>query len=333
LTTNLPEKGYGSTKNRDILLRIKNEQISKFEPIFEPTSGFRYSNLSEFDVKEQENIISWLLNEGFVSPELQDRFFQCKACKSAEFLIQASCVVCKSSNLVTGSVVEHLSCGNLDFDTNYVSKDDNNAMICPKCRKRLRAIGVDYSRSGIFYKCLKCNAMTPECENKYMCFKCGTRAESTELGILELKTYNTNQSRVAQYFMENNYLPQVVERLRDVGISATSPGVVDGLSKIKHTFDLIISHHDSGEPILLADILNSDDTHIESQGLQILAFYAKVMDANLSMTTIIKKILISGFELGKNARNLADAYGITIIQSTSDPHELTSKIIHILSGA
>src|SRR5437868_14586850 len=113
LARNFPERGYSSIKSRDILLRIKNEQISKFEPIFEPSSGFRYSNLNEYDVKEQESVISWLLNEGFVTSEIQDRIFQCKACKSIEFMVQGVCVVCKASNLVTGLVIEHLSCGNL----------------------------------------------------------------------------------------------------------------------------------------------------------------------------------------------------------------------------
>ena len=62
----------------------------------------------------------------------------------------------------------------------------------------------------------------------------------------------------------------------------------------------------------------------------ILAFYAKCLDANHATSNVIKKILVTKSDLNKEARELAKAYNITIIQTT-DPDEMISIVLKVLA--
>jgi hypothetical protein len=242
---------------KDLLLRIKGENISRFEPSFEPRSGFTYSNLKGLGFKEQVGLLRGLEKEGFLTAELFDSVQQCQSCRSTEFSMKVSCTVCKSTSLVRGEVIEHMPCGNIDFDEKYRTQA-NNVLVCSKCGLRLKAIGVDYSKPGVFYKCLNCKAMLPEMKNNYTCFRCGALWTENQLQQLQMMAYNVNLDRIIEYFVGTIFLPAVVTELnKKHGIIAVSPGKIIGISKVQHTFDLRVSPYGSVEPILVADILEN----------------------------------------------------------------------------
>jgi hypothetical protein len=316
---------------RDLLVRIKEENISGFEPLFEPGNGFTYSNLKGHSFEEQVDLLRGLEKEGFLSAELFDSVLQCKACHSIELTMKLSCTVCKSTNLVRGGVIEHLTCGNIDFDEKF-RRQVSNVLECNKCGKRLKAIGVDYSKPGTFYKCLNCKAMLPEMDSNYMCFCCGAGWTEGQLQSLQLMTYNVNAEKIAEYFVGTIFLPAVVAGLnKKYGIIAMSPGKIVGLSKVQHTFDLLVSPYGSVEPILIGDILeNKGSISSHRDNVQILAFYTKGLDVNFSTRKVIKKILVpQATELREDTRQLAAAYGIIILQSTNS-EDVVAKVIEIL---
>jgi hypothetical protein len=203
-------------------------------------------------------------------------------------------------------------------------------LVCSKCGKRLKAIGVDYAKPGVFFKCGKCKALLPEVESSFMCFRCGASSTRDQLQELQLMAYNVNQERVSEYIVKNNFLPYVAEELGKRNVRVESPGKVKGLSKVQHNFDLLISQDQSDEPIMLADILEDVDNR-QLNSVRILAFYAKCLDANFSTRKVIKKILLSSSELDNEACELAAAYGITILQSEK-PEDIASTISDMLGS-
>ena len=303
---------------RNLLLQIKDHQITTFEPIFQQGIGYKYQNLEGHDdFQKQIAILRELEDEGFATSELLESVLQCPECSATKFSVQQSCTVCQSTNVTRGAVTEHLACGNIDFDSKYATEaGEENVLVCPKCRKRLKAIGVDYAKPGIFYKCLNCKAMLPQVENLHTCLECCKSWKDGSLKELQIMKYDVNLEKVSSYFLEFNLLPLLAERLfTKHGIKAESPGKVKGLSKVEHSFDLLITHYESGEPMLVADLLIDSKDKTSNQQLQsirILAFYAKCIDASYSATRIIKKILVVQSELNKEASELAAAYGITI---------------------
>lgn len=311
-----------------LLLQIEDRKISRFEPVFVPNGGFLYSNLEGHDLAEQSSLLRHLEKEGFLTGEEFGSILQCKACYATEFCTRLTCKVCESTNITRGPVIEHHPCGNIDFGDKYLVQDEN-IMMCGKCGKRLKAIGVDYSKPGVFYKCLNCKALLPEIGNSYTCFRCGADWKENDLQQLQLMVYDVNQEKVSVHFAKNNMMPLVAAELyKKHGIVAKSPGKVMGLSKIEHSFDLLISHYETGEPILVADVLSDTDKNPLDK-IQILAFYAKCLDANFATKQGLKRFLAVPSEPSKEVRDFADAYGIIILKATSS-EDTISTIIEML---
>jgi hypothetical protein len=326
------------TSIRSILLQIKDRGISTIEPVFERNQGFGYPVLEEYDFIKQLSILDQMEREGFfLTAELFDSVLQCPNCSSTEFSLRLSCTVCKSTNVTRGSVIEHLSCGNIDFDDKFLDEMDingNSQLACGKCGKRLKAIGVDYARPGVFYRCLSCKALLPEIENNYTCFRCAALWKKDQLKELRLMKYTVDLEKVSNYFVKHNFLPIVAEALRSRhGIVAQAPGKVKGLSKIEHSFDLLISDQTTGDPVLVADlVLNNDANYSNSHqpdGMHVLAFYAKCLDTSFSSKNIIKKILVVPSGLPDDAAGLASAYSILAVEPT-DPENMVSFILEVL---
>jgi TackOD1 domain-containing protein len=318
-------------KAKSILSQLSEKGIRTLEPRFEHDIGFRYADLEGLDLREQLDILHQFEKEGLVTSELSDTILRCPECESTRFSLQLSCTVCKSSNVTRGAVIEHLLCGNIDFDGKY-GKDETNVLVCPKCGKRLKAIGVDYARPGIFYRCLDCKALLPQTENAHTCLKCTKTWNEADLKELHLMKYAVDLEKASQQFVNERLLPLVAELLSSKeGIRAESPGKIKGLSKVEHTFDLLVSNHENGEPILAADLLRDDKDSNRMDNVRILAFYAKCLDANYSTSNVVEKILVTHSELEKEAKELAAAYGITVIQTTS-PDDLTSIILERLAA-
>ena len=348
--TPLPARKTLNDALRSLLLQIKDRKIAAFEPIFQQGIGYRYPNLEGYDgFQKQIAVLQQLENEGFLTSELLESVLQCPACSATRFSVQQSCTVCQSTNVTRGAVTEHLACGNIDFDSKYAIEagtasggGEENVLVCPKCRKRLKAIGVDYAKPGIFYKCLNCKALLPQTASLYTCLDCCKSWQDDQLKELQLMKYDVNMEMVSSYFLEYNLLPLVAKRLfTKHGVKAESPGKVRGLPKIEHSFDLLVSHYENGEPMLVADLLiDSKDNNISNYGsssqqlqsIRILAFYAKCLDASYSTTRIIKKILVVQSELSKEAKELATAYGVTIVER-ADVEMMASLILKMLASS
>jgi hypothetical protein len=318
-------------KTRNILSQLSKKGTRSIEPVFGLDSGFRYPELGGIALHEQLDYLHQLEKAGFVTSELHETILRCPECESTRFSTQLSCTVCKSSNVTRGAVIEHLTCGNIDFDTKYGSQG-TNTFVCPKCGKRLKAIGVDYARPGIFYSCLHCKALLPQAENAHICLNCTKKWSEAELKELQLMKYTIDLEKTSKYLVRDQLFALVAEMLYfKHGIKAESPGKLKGLSKVEHTFDLLVTHYEKGEPMLVADLMLEDKNNTRITSVKILAFYAKCLDSNYSTTNVIRKILVTQSELAVEAKELALAYGITIFQTT-DPEELTSQILKVLSS-
>jgi TackOD1 domain-containing protein len=326
------DSNHISHNSKNLLLQIKDKKIAKIEPVFTQHLGFIYPDLGlDQDLQKQLDVLHQLELSGFVTSELSNSVLQCPDCHSTKFSTQLSCSVCKSTNVTKGAVLEHLLCGNIAFDTKYVSGEEN-VLVCPKCGKRLKAIGVDYARPGIFYKCLKCKALLPQTETTNTCLQCTRSWNQTELGELQLMRYQVDVESISKQFIEHNLLPLVAEKLfSSHGLKVESPGKIKGLSKMEHTFDLLVLHYESGEPILALDLFDNNKEDVRMAAIRILAFYAKTLDANHSASGVIKKILVTRSEVDDEANELASAYGITIIQPTG-PDMVISLILSKLSA-
>lgn len=302
---------------KDILLRIRDNGISIIEPAFAP-GGLAFKDFGDLEPYRVAESLKVLERGNLLTAKPFSSILRCRNCDSFRFHARFICAACKMPNVTRGAVIEHLICGNIDFDERFLK---DGALQCNKCNKRLNAIGVDYSRPGYFYRCSDCLATLPDKDVQYICINCGTISAFDELQVQQLFSYVVNQERMAEIFIgkkldvdnststasENDdkkpaYLSKaVVEILNKIGITSACPDLVAGLSKIKHHFELVV-YDEAGLPILLADPLYSDNTKQESDTFQLMKFQAKCDDVILAVQATVNMTEVARKAIAQNSK-------------------------------
>lgn len=311
-----------------ILNSIKSKNISKLETSFKPLLGFSYPQLQDWDLGQQLIFLEACKEIGIVNSKLHGSVMKCDACNSHSFCMRVVCTLCRSSNIIRGTTIEHDSCGNIDFDYKYMSSD--GALQCEKCNKKLKAIGLDYSKLGYFYKCLECKAMLPNIDHHYICLQCGKSSYQDELHILHLHTYTVNPQKLDELLNYDNYLLSVVEELDRIGIKSKISGSIIGTSKLQHNFALV-AYNEEILPTLVVDTIESNANNNKVEEMLVLSFIAKCLDAKVS-----NKILLAIPSLKESLRDLVNINRITLLEANSKDEavlELTQAITEIYNKA
>jgi hypothetical protein len=195
---------------------------------------------------------------------------------------------------------------------------------CEKCNKKLKAIGLDYSRLGFFYKCLECKAMLPNIDQQFICLQCGKSSNQDELQILELYSYTINLQKLDELLHYDNFLLSIVDELDRIGIKSELLGSIVGTSKIRHNFALV-AFNEKNIPILVVDTIEPDNNNV--QEMFVLSFIAKCLDAKIS-----NKILLAIPRLNENLRELINLNRIIVVEANKKDDailELTQTIAEI----
>ena len=313
----------------NILQDIQNRNITKLDPLFEPTLGFSYPVIDHYNSSLHEQIffLESCMKLGIFNRKSSVTLLKCNSCNSLHFYNKFVCTLCKSSNIVRGITIGHDSCGNVDFDYKYMTLD--GSLVCQKCNKKLKAIGVDYSKIGYFYKCLECSALLPDMDQHYLCLKCGTTSLQDELQILHLFSYTVDLQKVAEKLNGDNFMISVVRELDKVGIKSTLTEVIYGISGLQHNFSLV-TYDMKDLPFVIVDELesqkNNNNNNKEAEIL-VLSFITKCLDVKVP-----NKILLAIPSLKENLKELLRMNGIILVEAQTKDEaalDLTQTITEI----
>ena len=290
---------------------INNKKITKLEPSFDAGLGFSYPVIEHYSLEEQISFLESCMKIGILNGKPSISLLKCGSCDSFHFCTKFVCTLCTSSNIIRGITIEHDSCGNVDFDYKYISSD--GTLVCEKCNKTLKAIGVDYSKIGYFYKCSECSALLPNVDQHYLCLKCGTTSSGDELKMLQLYSYTVDHQKLSEKLNADNFMLSVFEELDKLGIKSSLIGAICGMSGLQHNFALVA--YDSEDlPFVIVDGIESQTNHNDKKEdeLSVLSFIAKCSDVKVS-----KKILLAIPSLRGNLGELLHANGIILVESTN----------------
>jgi hypothetical protein len=297
----------------NILQDIQNRKITKLDPSFVPTLGFSYPVIGHYisSLEEQISSLESCMKLGIFNKKSSISLLKCNSCNSLDFYNKFVCTLCKSSNIIRGITIGHDSCGNVDFDYKYMTLD--GTLVCEKCNKKLKAIGVDYSKIGYFYKCLECSALLPDMDQHYLCLKCGTTSSSSEdkLQILHLYSYTVDLQKVAEKLNEDNFMISVVGELDKLGIKSTLTEVIYGISGLQHNFTLV-TYDMKDLPFVIVDELESQENNNTKREAEIfvLSFITKCLDVKVP-----NKILLAIPSLKENLKELLRMNGIVLVEA------------------
>ncbi len=97
------------------------------------------------------------------------RTHACSKCGSARLHVYEACPGCNGADLVDEVVVHHYRCGCQEPESRFIQ---GPLLVCPKCRRELRHLGVDYGKPGKIVLCRTCGAVNSEPLVHFICLDC-----------------------------------------------------------------------------------------------------------------------------------------------------------------
>ncbi len=143
-----------------------------------------------------------LCSSGWFERTFFDRLHVCPRCASSRLNVREECSACGSPQLAEADFIHHFRCGFQATERHFVravgqgevqgnvqGNVQGDALICPKCRRRLRHFGVDYDRPGSAHICLACDHVDAHTGIGFVCVDCGTHSDGAKVGIRDWHSY------------------------------------------------------------------------------------------------------------------------------------------------
>ena len=219
-----------SRDNRIVdLMLIEKSSLGYINPIFE-----RYHSLGMFHLREMFVFEETMLEYGALRVyKYVTKEHLCPKCNHSHLIYTECCPKCGSSNLQLENIIHHFRCANVSSESTY---NKGGMLICPKCHRQLRHIGVDYDRPATIYSCKTCGNSFSSPLTKATCCYCEKTSdvqnliprdvvylEITAEGIRALTQGGVNFSQfVNMYdnFMEyNNFINRVKRQITEIYVT------------------------------------------------------------------------------------------------------------------
>lgn len=157
--------------------------------------GYTWPVLSVNFVSHEEaralQIMEWAEKEQLVVPEFIDRVYLCGNCSSGFLLYREVCPHCSSANVQAEDIIHHFPCAHVGPVDDF-RKQAGDMLVCPKCRKALRHIGVDYDKPSIVNHCQSCDKSFQDLYIKAKCVCCSNDTE-----VQYLISHNINEYKIS----------------------------------------------------------------------------------------------------------------------------------------
>ena len=111
----------------------------------------------------------------------------CGKCGSARVNAYEACPQCGGGDLIEESLIHHFRCGWQDAESRFAQ---DRLLVCPKCRRELRHLGVDYDKPGRIVVCRTCKASNSEPVVQFACLDCSAVTPSADAASTDWYHYD-----------------------------------------------------------------------------------------------------------------------------------------------
>jgi len=142
------------------------------EFLIRSSSQTSLTRISQYIGKTKEEALSLIqkLKSEKKIIQLDDlREIACPDCGLVRISQVYHCPSCQGSNFKQEKLIEHYDCGNVSPEKSY----END--LCPKCRKEIKVLGVDYKVMENFYVCNDCKEKFTEVSTDFLCLRCNNK--------------------------------------------------------------------------------------------------------------------------------------------------------------
>lgn len=272
-----------------------------------------------------EEALEDLVKEGILRAEPYVKLAVCGRCGSHKLIVRSVCPYCGSVKFERTSVIKHSLCGYSGLERDFLTPSGD--LVCPKCGKRLKAIGVDYLRTSGLYHCKDCGREFSIPEMRYVCVDCGYENSSRDLKFIDVFRYSVVSEKI-QELKESSRLIGVLNRvneeiseLEDLVLEGPE-AVVKGVSGMDQRFTFVLRRKGAQTPLAVIDVV-PPGREVKKEDL--IRFFAKAFDANPKMW-----ILVVPRGLDDEFKEVVERhYRIRVIE-IGDLGELPEKILEII---
>ena len=216
--TNRSEQASNVANSEENQLRILKYLISKgADARLSPTPssstriGYHYPEIVTLigaSDGEEYAVLESLSDIGCLSRELVEKVELCPYCLHASLRLRRLCPYCRSTLIMRKEILHHFRCGWVGIEEEAASGTD---LICPKCKKHLRHIGVDYERASHSYYCTICRKIFSQPLEEFLCLQCKKEIPKDDTMVQPVFAYS----------------------LTPVGIEVAKSGTFDGVAITK----------------------------------------------------------------------------------------------------
>ncbi len=207
-------------KEDDLFLRVLRfifTRDRRVEPVRDRTSffGITYPAIESFFSKEDYALFStleFLEENGSIEGEFFEKVHLCNKCHCSFLNFMEVCPNCGSASLFEESLVHHFPCAYIGPESDFMK---DGQLVCPKCSKKLKGLGVDYDKPAVIHKCNHCGFFTQEPDVKTVCFNCERESSPEDLIAQTIKIYTLTSTgkNFAIYGFESPLLKALSEQL------------------------------------------------------------------------------------------------------------------------
>ncbi len=299
-----------------LLSKFLSGEIKKLEPVFDSEIGYRYPVVETIvgEASQVEPFLNKLYEAGVLEKELYDKIIFCPKCSSANVSTRYCCPFCKSFDIQKSSLIEHVKCGYMDLEANFLN---GGKYVCPKCHEELRTVDVDYRKAGIWCTCNACKKSFDIPVPSHFCRNCRETSTFEEVPIKDVYSYTLKANVTAESSLNWFLVAAIRELLMKEGLKVESPSLLKGKSGANHSFDIVAYKGDKSQKALVVDLAMSTENVVSEQ--PIIALFAKIFDVSPE-----RAYLIAIPKLSENGKKMAELYKIHAIEAKNQEEAVTA---------
>jgi len=169
-----------------LLLARVHSRAAHLQPAYDPTTPRLVRYPAAGLLEEPERAAERLADQGWLARTFFDRMHVCPNCASSRLNVREECPACRSAEIGEETLVHHFRCAHQAIERAFVHAD---ALVCPKCRRRLRHFGVDYDRPGSVTVCQACGHIDTDAAVAFVCIDCGRKSDATVVATRDWHAY------------------------------------------------------------------------------------------------------------------------------------------------
>lgn len=195
-------------------MRYMFTRETRLTPVIDHKShvGYHFPVVSDHydhtNLKDMFQLFETATEKEYFRTRFVDKLHVCSSCYSSFLNFRESCPKCHSADLVTENLIHHFVCAYVGPEHDFHSGD---YLVCPKCNRMLRHIGVDYDKPSLIYNCRNCTHVFQEPVMEAFCFAC-KKTNSID-ALIDVPVYSYELTPIGEETAQNGPSRDVSEEL------------------------------------------------------------------------------------------------------------------------